>query len=84
MDGRYVYDLLGFRRRIYERAISDVVDALNGASASFKEDQDIKNILILCGRELKATNRIDGERLRQNFKSFKGMDVENKPANEIK
>ena len=84
MIGRYVYDFLGFRRKVYDKAVSDIAEALQTASATFKDDQDIKNILILCGRELKATNRIDGKRLRQNYKSFKGIDVENKPGNEIK
>lgn len=80
----FIQKLIGGNRRVYDKAISDAADSLHQAANSFKDDQDVKNILILCSRELKATNRIDGERLRQNHKSFKGLDVENKPSHEPK
>jgi hypothetical protein len=76
---------LGLYRRAYNDAMLDAANMLSKAAASFPEDCDMRNLLILCGQELKISNKINGERVSNAVKAFKGIPVDSKnPANEPK
>lgn len=76
---------LGLHQRIYNEAISDAAKMIHNTASHFPEDCDMRNLLILCGQELKISNKINGERVSNAVKAFKGIPVDSKqPSNEPK
>ena len=60
---------------VYNQAINDVCTMLTEASRSLETEPVAKNTLFLCSQELNASNKIDGNRLSNAIKAFKGIDL---------